>query len=48
MAVEYWDENTGKPKDMKYRPQLKRVKVEEQEVNGVKYKEHYETIEVYQ
>jgi hypothetical protein len=48
MATEYWEENTGKPKDVTYRPKLKRMKVEEQESNGVKYKEHYETVEVYQ
>ncbi len=47
VAIEYWDQNTGRPKETRGKPKLKRVKVEEQEVNGVRYKEHYEYIEVY-
>lgn len=49
IAKEDWARATGKKEEKTYYvPQLKRIKVPEQEINGVKYAEHYETVEVFE
>ncbi|MBU1862482.1 MAG: hypothetical protein KKH94_02320 [Candidatus Omnitrophica bacterium] len=49
VAQQMWQDTTGKREEEKYYvPKLKRIKVPAQEINGVTYEEHYETVEVFE